>query len=61
MERKTDGTVVRLALLLERESRLLGVDVEQETQKIIEKLRRNHHVEGDQERHPPTAPDVRGV
>ena len=61
MERKTDGTVVRLALLLEREARLLGVDVEQETQKIVEKLRRNHHVESNQEGHPPTAPDVRGV
>ncbi len=61
MERKTDGTVVRLALLVERESRLLGVDVEQETQKIIEKLRRHHHVESSKEGHPPAPADVRGI
>lgn len=46
MERRTDGTLVRVALLLEREARLLGVDVEQETQKIIEKLRRKHESHG---------------
>ena len=58
MDRKTDGTLFRLAELVEREARLRGVDIEQETQKIIEKLRRKPHVEGKKERHPPTTSDV---
>ena len=39
MEPKHNGPLIRLALLLEREARLVGADIEQETSKIIEKLR----------------------
>ena len=42
MERKSDGYIVRLMLLVEREARLVGVDIEQETQKIIEKVSAKH-------------------
>lgn len=42
MERKSDGYLVRLALLLEREARLTGVDIEQEITKITEKVRVAH-------------------
>jgi hypothetical protein len=45
MEKKPNGTLIRLALLLEREARFAGVDIEPETTKIIEKLGRNHEAE----------------
>ena len=37
-----DGYIARLALLLERESRLIGVDIEQEITKITDKIRKKH-------------------
>jgi hypothetical protein len=40
MEPPRNAVLERLALLLEREARLAGVDIEPETTKIIEKLRR---------------------
>lgn len=57
MEQRIDGTLIRLALLLEREARLGGTDIEPETQRIIEKLRR-HHVASDPDRHPPTSVEL---
>ncbi len=42
MEPPRNAVLERLALLLEREARLAGVDVEPETTRIIEKLRRGH-------------------
>jgi hypothetical protein len=45
MERISNaGTVVRLARMLEREARLLGADIEMETQRIIEKVMINESI-----------------
>ncbi len=46
------GTLVRLARMLEREARLLGADVEPETQKLIEKVMVAH--EKAKQTHPET-------
>jgi hypothetical protein len=42
MERTNNaGTLIRLMRLIERECRFQGADIEQETQKIIEKVMTN--------------------
>ncbi len=50
MEPTRNAVLERLALLLERECRLAGVDIEPETTKIIEKLKRNHEGIGSRDR-----------
>ena len=37
-----DGYLIRLSILLERETRLIGVDIEQEITKITDKIRKKH-------------------
>ena len=59
MEKKPNGTLIRLALLLEREARFAGVDVEPETTKMIEKLRRKHETECEAKAgHPAPLPEL---
>lgn len=45
MEKSPEGYIIRLALLLERECHLCGVDVEVEITKITDKIREKRRKE----------------